>query len=86
MAQCVSTVPLVVDGVEHIGLVVSDAPCTQFVLLEPGEFAHITANPFVLTIEQGVGLSVAIAAVWALAWGWKAVSGVVKDDGTTSTE
>ena len=87
MAQCAEVIGLEVDGTVHAVLAPSSVdPCVGLVLLTPGEFAHITANPWVLTLEQGAGLSVAIAAVWAAAWAFKSMSAVVKDDGSSTSQ
>jgi hypothetical protein len=82
VAQCAL---ISVIGEQEVLVPSYESPCMGLVVLEPAEFAHITANPFVLTVEQGLGLSVAIAAVWAVAWGWKALGRVVSQSGGSSS-
>lgn len=79
MAQCV-----VISG----GAVVESLadPCTGFVLVTPAEYSALSHNPFVLSVEDGLLISGAIAAVWAAAWAWKALAAVLRSDGEALDE
>lgn len=43
--------------------------------------AECPASPFLLTYEQGTAISLAIVAVWLLAWSLRAVNSTLSDDG-----
>jgi hypothetical protein len=45
----------------------------DFVLVDPQEFATISANPFALDLAGAAQISVAIAGVWAVAWVFRAL-------------
>lgn len=82
MAECVT-----VSQVSGVDVIVpsSEQPCTTALLLTPAEFAHITLNPFVLTIEDGLLLSGSIVGLWAIAWGIKAVVLTLRSSDESST-
>lgn len=46
---------------------------TQFVLLTPGEYAWATESPFRLSAAEAGAVGAAILAVWAAAWGVRAL-------------
>lgn len=56
-------------------------PCTTLVVLTPAEYGAMSANPFVLTPEDGLLISAAVVTVWAAAWSWKALVWTLKDHG-----
>lgn len=60
-------------------------PCTGFVLLTPAEYGVVAANPFVLTVEDGILISGAVGAVWALAWALRSIRSVLSDGDQPST-
>jgi hypothetical protein len=64
-------------------LVAATQPCTGLVVLTPSEFALITANPFVLSVEDGALVGGAIGAVWLLAWSFRAIRSVLSDSGAS---
>ena len=74
MAQCVALVG---------GQVVESTadPCTTLLLLTPAEYTALAFNPFVLSVEDGLLISGAIAAVWVAAWCWRALALTLQSDG-----
>lgn len=87
MTQCVQVTTAVIDRVTYQLVTASSAdPCPGHVLLSAAEFAHLALNPFVLTLEQGAALSVAIAAVWAVAWAFRALASVASTDGVSTSQ
>lgn len=79
MAQCV-----VISG----GAVVESVadPCTGFLVLTPAEYAALSHNPFILSVEDGALISGAIAAVWASAWCLRALARTLRTDGVAEEE
>ena len=72
MAQCVDVANIGGQDV-IVPSVASGGACTTALLLTPDEFASITANPFVLSLDDAIQISTAIALVWAAAWGIRAI-------------
>jgi hypothetical protein len=79
MAQCV-----VISG----GAVVESVadPCTGFLIVTPAEYAALSHNPFMLSVEDGLLISGAIAAVWAAAWAWRKAASALQTDGEPQGE
>lgn len=75
MPQCL------VIGVDGVVSASPADPCTTLVALTPSEFALYSANPFLLSPEQGVLISGAVAGVWAVAWAAKMLVRTLYDDG-----
>lgn len=71
MAQCV---------VIASGAVVESAadPCLGFVLLSPAEYSALASSPFLLSVEDGVSLSMSIVAVWVTAYCFRALYRVIR--------
>lgn len=82
MAQCVQLVN--VNGVDVLSPVAAE-PCTGLVVLTPIEHANLAFNPFILSSEDGILVSAAIAGVWATAWCFKALVSVLHSDGNSET-
>lgn len=75
MSQCV-----VINAGGQLETSTAD-PCTSLVVLTPAEYGALSANPFVLTPEDGLLISAAVVGVWAAAWSWKALVWTLKDHG-----
>jgi len=56
-------------------------PCTGYVLFSAAEATTLLSNPFLLTVEQGLLIGGAIAAVWAAAWCIRQLARVLQLDG-----
>lgn len=61
-------------------------PCTTLLLVTPAEYTALSHNPFVLSVEDGLLISGAIAAIWAAAWAWRALARVLSSDGEALDE
>lgn len=79
MAQCV-----IVNEAGALVVASTADPCTGLVVMSASEFAQVTANPFVLSVEDGALVSGAIGAVWCLAWALRAVRQTLNPDGEES--
>lgn len=78
MPQCLVTV-------EGGGVVATtDSPCLGYLAFTPEEYATLTANPFLLTPEQGALIASAVVAVWVAAYYWKALAAALNTDGERS--
>jgi len=78
MAQCVAVAN--VSGTDV--LVPSSAdPCTGLVVLTPSEYSAWVVSPLNLSAEEGAALSVAILAVWSVAWAARALVRALGTDG-----
>ena len=81
MAQCV-----IADPTTGALSVSSADPCTSLVVLTPAEYAVFSTNPLTLSAEDGATLSAAIATVWVVAWGIRAIYRAVGSDGLPADE
>lgn len=59
-------------------------PCPGVLAFTPAEVATLTANPFLLTPEQGALIASAVVAVWVAAYYWKALAAALNTDGERS--
>ncbi|MDB6020235.1 MAG: hypothetical protein JWQ04_92 [Pedosphaera sp.] len=79
MAQCVDVVNL--DGQDVLApSPASSGACVTALVLTPDEYALVTANPFVLPLDGAAQISTAIALVWAVAWGFRAILKALHSD------
>lgn len=75
-----------VSGSGSVALLPMASPadsCAGLVLLQP---ADVPPNPFVLTEGEGALIAAAVGAVWAAAWGWKALARTLNTDGNSTEE
>ena len=68
-----------VDVQPDTGYLVS-AVCNDanYRVLTQAEINQISASPWALTVPQGAAVGMAILAVWAIAFGWKAIAAALK--------
>ena len=78
VAQCV-----VVDAGTGAVTATADDPCTTLLLVTPAEYGSFSASPFSVISDpaDAATLAVAIAAVWAVAWGFRALVKALDTDG-----
>jgi hypothetical protein len=77
MALCAQVVTLSgTDVVSPVALPEGSA-CTQYVLMTAEEFQLATANPFVLPVADAITIALSIGAVWAVAFGIRAIVAVL---------
>jgi hypothetical protein len=82
MSQCLITAGGSVQGVKDAGALDCLSYGNEaFVLLTPMEYLQLADNPLHLSVEDGLLVSGAIAAVWAFAWGFRALALVLQSDG-----
>lgn len=80
MAQC--TVIVNVSGSEVLApAAAASEPCTSLVVLTPAEYEALSHNPFNLTPEDGALVAGAVVSVWAMAWAFRALYGVLRPEG-----
>jgi len=70
MAQCVDVAE--VQGVRVLVPVDGEA-CTGLVVLTPAEYAHVSNNPFNLSMVDGATVAAAVSSVWLVAWAFRAM-------------
>jgi len=82
MADCayLASVPSS-DGTPVQVYAASPAPCSGYVVLTPAEYAHLAANPFNLSYQDGATVAGAVASVWLLAWVFRALVRALGSDG-----
>ena len=87
MADCayLASVPSA-DGTPLQVYAAAPGPCSGYVVLTPAEYAHLAANPFNLSIQDGVTVSGAVASVWLLAWVARALVRALGSDGDERVE
>lgn len=74
MAVCALRGP---DGLELQPVALGDA-CAGVLLLQP---ADVPPNPLLLSYEDGLAVSAAIAGVWLSAWGVRVLFELFRDKG-----
>lgn len=86
MADCAAVQSLTVGGQTVDAVVRVPGPCTSYVLVTPAEHAALSGSLLNLSIADGALLAFAVIAVWAIAWGFRALYRTLDFDSGSSQE